>query len=182
MTTATALRVEIGPGKHPLGDDWTTVGTAGSDHECLWGMQRLPFDDDSVDEIYASHVIEHVPWWRTQSAIDEAFRVLRPGGTIELHTIDFAKVVELYLRGEAADGWDERDDVPHGEFMYWVSSRIFSYGQSFSDPQWHKALLDRPYLKRILTRAGFAEIEDAGEPRGAEKHGVSNMGIRAVKP
>ena len=181
MTTATALRVEIGPGKERFGDDWVTVGVSNVDHKCVWGMHRLPFDDDSVDELYACHVIEHIPWWRTQDAFLEAFRVLKSGGTIELHTIDFRKVVDHYMFGSAGD-WEGRADLPYGEFMLWAASRIFSHGKTYGDEQWHKALFDHPYLERCLTRAGFASIEEAGLPRGPEKHGVANMGLKAVKP
>ena len=42
----------------------------------------LPFPDDSVDEVYCSHVLEHL--WRWEPVVLEVFRVLRPGGRFEL--------------------------------------------------------------------------------------------------
>lgn len=178
---ATALRVEIGPGPDRLGDDWVTVGVNdGVDHRRLWGTHTLPFDDNSVDEFYASHVIEHIPWWLVESALSEAARVIRPGGTIEIHTIDFRAVVDRYIFGSCGD-WTDKDGIAGEEPMIWVASRVFSHGKTYADVQWHKSCFDRPYLTRLLTDAGFVEIEDAGEPRGPEKHGVSNMGVRAVK-
>ena len=41
---------------------------------------RLPFDDGAVDTIFASHVLEHIPDYRT--AIRDWFRTLRAGGFI----------------------------------------------------------------------------------------------------
>ena len=41
---------------------------------------RLPFPDDTFDRIIASEVLEHVP--DDQVALDEIFRVLKPGGTL----------------------------------------------------------------------------------------------------
>ena len=41
---------------------------------------RLPFPDDTFDRIIASEVLEHVP--DDQAALDELFRVLKPGGTL----------------------------------------------------------------------------------------------------
>src|SRR5262249_53001175 len=41
--------------------------------------ERLPFDDASFDLFYSHGVLHHTP--DTQRAIDEAHRVLRPGGT-----------------------------------------------------------------------------------------------------
>jgi SAM-dependent methyltransferase len=40
----------------------------------------LPFPDDTFDRIIASEVLEHVP--DDQRALDEIFRVLKPGGTL----------------------------------------------------------------------------------------------------
>lgn len=40
--------------------------------------KRLPFDNDSVDCVYASHVLEHIDDYKT--AIREWFRVLKTGG------------------------------------------------------------------------------------------------------
>lgn len=41
-------------------------------------ISSMPFDDESYDCIYASHVLEHVQ--RDDQAISEIYRVLRPGG------------------------------------------------------------------------------------------------------
>jgi len=41
-------------------------------------LQQLPFDDESYDFIFASHVLEHIP--DDEKAISEIRRVLRPDG------------------------------------------------------------------------------------------------------
>jgi ubiquinone/menaquinone biosynthesis C-methylase UbiE len=41
--------------------------------------EALPFDDESFDAVYSHGVLHHTP--DTQKAIDEVYRVLRPGGT-----------------------------------------------------------------------------------------------------
>jgi SAM-dependent methyltransferase len=45
--------------------------------ECA-DAERLPFDDNSFDLVYSWGVLHHSP--NTPKAIDEVFRVLRPGG------------------------------------------------------------------------------------------------------
>ena len=41
-----------------------------------------PWDDDSVDEIKAFHIMEHIPdWW---GAFTECARILKPEGTLEI--------------------------------------------------------------------------------------------------
>jgi SAM-dependent methyltransferase len=41
---------------------------------------RLPYPDDTFDRIIASEVMEHIP--DDEGALDELYRVLRPGGTL----------------------------------------------------------------------------------------------------
>ncbi|MBU0994020.1 MAG: class I SAM-dependent methyltransferase [Proteobacteria bacterium] len=48
----------------------------GVDHQV--DLQRLPFDDDSYDFLFASHVLEHVP--DDEKAISEIRRILKPKG------------------------------------------------------------------------------------------------------
>ena len=40
----------------------------------------LPFDDNSVDEILLSHVLEHIPTW--ESTVTDIARILKPGGLL----------------------------------------------------------------------------------------------------
>lgn len=42
----------------------------------------LPFPDGSVEEVYASHVLEHILHW--EQVVKEIHRVLKPGGMCEL--------------------------------------------------------------------------------------------------
>lgn len=43
----------------------------------------IPFDDNSIDAIYTSHVIEHVEDCFVQKMFSEAFRVMKKGGCLE---------------------------------------------------------------------------------------------------
>ena len=174
------MRVEIGPGPERLSPDWTTVsavpGTA-VDFLAEWGLDRLPFDDCTVSEIYACHVIEHIGWMNVEAALVEAWRVLRVGGTIEIHTIDFAKAVEVYRSGVKAD--DRTEHV-----MEEINFRLFAYAKRPGDracANWHHGAFDRGYLEWRLEMCGFGSFERVDEPRGPEKHGAYNLGVRGVK-
>lgn len=48
----------------------------GVDHQV--DIQGMPFEDQSYDVVYASHVLEHIP--DDQAAVAEIRRILRPGG------------------------------------------------------------------------------------------------------
>jgi predicted SAM-dependent methyltransferase len=183
--TGTLRKLEIGPRPGRMGPEWSTVGLDTNDytdHICIWGVQTLPFEDGTFDEVYASHVIEHVPWWRVVDALKDAFRVLKSGGGIELHTVDFSVLVTHYLNKTKADGWKGGGKNADGHPTTWLASRLFSYGDYFHDPQWHHSLFDADYLAYCIERAGFVRPERCGPPRGPEKHGVIDLGMKAVKP
>ena len=40
--------------------------------------EELPFEDSSMDMVFSSHVLEHIP--NQQKALNEIYRVLKPGG------------------------------------------------------------------------------------------------------
>lgn len=46
-------------------------------------MHRLPFSRESVEHVFSSHSLEHCMNW--EDVIIEIHRVLKPGGTFELH-------------------------------------------------------------------------------------------------
>jgi predicted SAM-dependent methyltransferase len=57
----------------------------------------LPFDSESVDNIYASHVIEHFSRAEWDDIKHEWVRVLKPGGTIEIRCPEISKVCKKFL-------------------------------------------------------------------------------------
>lgn len=174
------MLLEIGPGETKLGPEWVTVSAAPGaavDYLAEWGWDRLPFSGGTVSELYASHVIEHVPWFRVDAALMEAWRVLAPLGEIELHSIDASALMRDYLAGTMREGVD-------GHPLTAVASRVFSHPRNAADRgcvQWHKSLMDPMYLRWALQRCGFGGFWDVAEPRGPEKHGPYSFGIRAVK-
>lgn len=77
------LKLHLGCGKHPL-EGWVNldqIALEGVDvvfdlNDCK--NKPLPFEDNSVDYIFASHVLEHIQ--DTLSLMEELYRVTKPGG------------------------------------------------------------------------------------------------------
>ena len=166
------MKIEIGGGNSPV-EGFEQL-------ECRWGYEPLPLEDESVDELYASHVIEHIPWWLSQQAIDDAHRVLKVGGTLEVHTVDFRYLTKQYLNGLRADDWTARGHNPDLDSFLSIASRIFSVGDE-DKRNWHRAIFDREYLDRLFSSAGFVDLIRPDWPLGRQKHGPINIGIRGVK-
>jgi SAM-dependent methyltransferase len=87
------IRIDLGGGKIPLEGSLNLDPCHG---EGPW--RRLaqdvpwPVDDNTVDKIYSSHMMEHVPAGAERIAVmNEAWRVLRIGGTFEVRVPMFPR-------------------------------------------------------------------------------------------
>lgn len=188
--------LEIGPGTvtgrsmvFPEAD--TVDGKVGNPTStALWGNEALPFADNTYDLIFASHVLEHVPWYRTAAALKEVHRVLKFGGEFEVYVPDFAYIVHCYQQRRCGDNW--RVFNPDSDWMTWVNGRIFTYGEDAVEllsperpiPQTHhKAVFDFEYLKKCLERAGFRQIVKVphGHRRYGQRHSIPEAGAIATK-
>ena len=171
------IKVEIGPGINRLGNDWIGVGPYAQstvDHICMWGKDNLPFKDGSVDIIYASHVIEHIWWYKVNLALADVYRCLKQDGVVEIWTVNFSAVVQGYLNESCGDAY--RAYNSENDFMRWVNGKIFSHG---NPPTWaHHSCFDTISLKKELMKVGF-EPFPLTIPRGINHD--SNLGIGGIK-
>jgi len=109
------------------------------------------FDDDSIDEIYASHVFEHLGYRdELPTALKECCRTLKPGGRLYVSVPNFGVLCQLFVSGVLT------------EELQWEIVRIVFGGQT--DPyDHHKVGFIEPFLRKFLTEAGFSEIERVEE-------------------
>lgn len=148
--------------------------------------RRLPFANDTFDLIYASHVIEHLPWYSLCEVLQEWVRVLRPGGRLELWVPDGLKVCQSVLAAEndrlvgCPDGWAMLN--PTGDAYLWANGRLF-YGANPHYPSWHKAMYTPKSLVAIMQGLGLRDVRllEAAENSGPDNHGWINLGARGVK-
>lgn len=189
----TGLRcLEIGPGDKPVRgfEALNIVGDGISKHVADAG-KGLPFEDDTFDIIYASHVLEHVPWTHTVSTLKDWRRIIKPGGRLEVWVPNGLKICQRFVEAEqngeipfkAPDDWYRFND--HKDPCVWAAGRIFTYGDgegTLGDPNWHLALFSPRYLRKLLLDAGFGDVseQDRSKVRGYD-HGWINLGFWAVK-
>lgn len=183
--------LEIGPGLNRLPDFETLNIFDGRDVDYVLNLaEKLPFEDNSFDVIYASHVLEHVPWYIQKDVFKELYRILKPDGALEVWVPDGWKIVKTVYDYETnninnthLDGWyrfNEEKDV-----VTWANGRIFTYGDGYGNlyhPNWHKAIYTSKSLKLLFERAGFHNIQQmtSGDVRGYD-HGWINLGIKGTK-
>jgi predicted SAM-dependent methyltransferase len=112
------------------------------------------FADGSIDEIYASHVLEHLDYQRELStALREFRRVLRPGGRVRISVPNFDLLCRLFTHPEL-----------DANQRFHVMRVIF--GGQIDAHDYHKVGLTWEFLHYYLSDAGFldvAHVEEFGE-------------------
>lgn len=100
--------------------------------------------DVSIDEIYASHILEHFPKTETKSVLSEWKRTLKPQGILWLSVPDFDAIVEMYLKsGRILETWVEH----------------LIHGDQLEPYSFHYVCFTYPVLAGILSQVGFSRIE-----------------------
>lgn len=167
------MKLEIGPGNNPLDGDWETIGYK----DFRWGQDRLPYPDNHFSEVYASHVLEHVPWHQTNYALTEALRVLKPGGLAEFWVPDLEYMLDAYNSRQCGDKW--RRFNPEGHPMKWFLGRLFTYGPG--EDNYHRAAFDEIWLAECMETAGFKDVKILRQRTRGTSHGPIDLGVTGCK-
>lgn len=181
-------RLEIGPGPERLAGFETLNVLPGPFTDHVGRAQHPPFPDATFHEVYSSHCIEHVEWFEVEDTIREWVRILKPGGTLEVHTLDATPWMRVLLEfeetgetGGSTGKW--RDDLHKHDPYTHAAGRLMCYSKrGDKGANMHRALITPRYLRRCFERAGLVDLEVVAEPRGRHKHRMVNMGLRGTKP
>lgn len=108
-------------------------------------IDKLTFiDDNSVDLIYASHVLEHFGRWEYKNVLKDWYRLLKKGGTLRLSVPDFGACVQVYNASGLENGLT-------GLVGLFVGGQRNKY-------DYHKMIFDRSTLKDALFDVGFVNV------------------------
>jgi predicted SAM-dependent methyltransferase len=100
------------------------------------------FESNTVELIYACHVLEHFKRDDVEQVLREWYRVLIPGGTIRIAVPDFEAVVKVYQKSKELE----------------LIMGLLYGGQD--DPyNFHRVIFDFKYLKQLLQKVGFTNVE-----------------------
>lgn len=132
------MKLNLGGGSIEI-DGWVNI-----DRKNGQEAYPLPHADNSVDEIRASHILEHFCYADTQAVLNEWCRVLKPGGRIRVAVPDAEKVARAVL-GEADLSGLDPITVLHGGQM--------------DENDVHRTSFNAEGLAFQLRRAGFACVQ-----------------------
>lgn len=80
------LNLACGHVSLPKEEGWINLDKLEGDHvDITCTVPPIPFDDESIDYILASHFLEHVPRGETFiELMNECWRILKPGGIMHI--------------------------------------------------------------------------------------------------
>jgi len=110
------------------------------------------FNECSIEEIFASHLIEHLSYSEFDTAIHEWYRVLKHGGIIILECPDFEALCKEFLKVSEEEKWVSYRKT-------WNSLIKHFYGKQTTPYHFHKNGFTRNRLKSILASVGFRDVE-----------------------
>ena len=150
-TDAGPLRLHIGGEQRRAG--WKILNIApGPNVDYVGDCRDLSrFADGSLDEIYASHVLEHLGYQQELPQTLAAFhRVLKKGGKASISVPDFEVLCRLFL--EPANSASERFHLMR-----------MAYGGQTDCHDVHCVGLTAEFVAEFLARAGFARVDRVRE-------------------
>lgn len=131
---APEIRLDIGAGERRI-EGFTPI-------DRKLGSEAYPLDyaDDSIDEIRASHVLEHFSHREGAAVVEHWAAKLKPGGRLRIAVPNFAWVAERYLAGEP------------------VNVQGYVMGGHGDADDHHGAIFDADALTEIMLAAGLERI------------------------
>ena len=94
------IKINMGCGPRNFGKSWIHIDGGDYDHLDHENIFILPFQDNTVDLLYASHVIEYLDGEEVKILLKEWCRVLKKGGILRVAVPNFKILAELYTSGE----------------------------------------------------------------------------------
>jgi predicted SAM-dependent methyltransferase len=151
-------RLELGSGQHPTpGYIHVDVDPNAWHVDLVCPADRVPLPTEWADEILSIHMLEHLPPVNLKEALRRWHGLLRPGGTLTIHTPN----------GEALS---RAVCSPPDSTSFWLAqSAIYGYGPGpgqCTAPEHlgkrgdHRLLFTFSALGQLLSDAGFEEVED----------------------
>ena len=140
------MKLHLGSGKRYL-EGYIHVDL--SDHEHIDYKQSIDdlkiFEDNSVEEIYASHVFEYFDLEHAKVVLAEWKRVLIKGGILRLAVPDFDNLLKVYEKTS------DIEKILGPLFGKWeITKENYSY---------HKVVYNNKLLTSILEEAGYKNVK-----------------------
>lgn len=151
------IRLNLGSGSAPL------AGYENLDRKTGQEVYPLNYGDSTVDEVRASHILEHFGFREVPAVLREWVRVLKPGGVLKVAVPDFDWIVRQFARAqfpEVPDGVNPlllvSMHTAEGEQVYPTESYLF--GGQDDENDFHKIAFNEWKLSALMRAVGLEDI------------------------
>lgn len=138
------MKLHLGCGKRDFGKDWIHIDGGNFEHLHSHDIVNLPFEDNSVDLIYSSHVIEYFDRTEVVDVLKKWHRVLKPNGTLRLAVPNFGIMSLLYVE----------ENLSLDNFL----GPLYGKMPMGNSTIYHKTVYDFQSLKTVLEGCGFRDV------------------------
>lgn len=138
------IKLNLGCWTRDFGKDWIHIDGGTFPHVHSHDIVNLPFENESVDLIYASHVFEYFDREEGMQVLQKWYKKLKIGGILRIAVPDFESMAKLYIEKK----------IPLAKFLGPL------YGKMSMDDNtiYHKTVYDFDSLKSCLECTGFKTI------------------------
>ena len=140
------MKINMGCGWRNFGSDWIHIDAGAYDHLDHNSIVDLPYENNTVDLIYASHVLEYFDRLEVNKVLSEWHRVLKPGSTLRLAVPNFHVMADLYLN----------KSVDLERFL----GPMYGKMDMSSETIYHKTVYNFKSLKTVLEKNSFKDIKE----------------------
>jgi len=147
------LKLHIGTGSTYL-PGWTNVDIFSFVNADVYSnAMNLPYNRESFDLIYASHVLEHFNRHMILAVLGHWRNLLRPAGILRLAVPDFRAICEYYMKTSS---------------LIQVTGLLYGGQKHFLDV--HHIIFDRETLSDCLYSVGFKTVQEWDWRKTIHKH------------
>ena len=148
------IKLELGSGPKRGINGWTTVDISLAD--ITWDLRRgIPLPNESVNNIYSSHLLEHIAYDQLIPFLHECRRVMKNGGEFSVCVPNFRLYVDAYKDGKLfrnRETWWQPGLIDTGS-----SIDQLNYIAYMKDE--HKYMFDEENLINTLIKCGFSNVQ-----------------------
>lgn len=139
------MKINLGCGHRNFGKDWIHIDGGDYPHLDSKDILNLPYKDNSIDLIYASHVIEYFDRDEIIPIINKWKVKLKNKGILRLAVPNFKEMVKLYLN--------------KGYALTTFLGPLYGKMKMGDETIYHKTTYDFDELKGILNKCGFNKVD-----------------------
>jgi predicted SAM-dependent methyltransferase len=155
------MKLDIGCGRSPKAGYIGVDIVADTHPDIVAPMWEIPVSDNTVDEIFSTHALEHVSKNQVIPTLREWLRLLRPGGKARIEVPDLAWCCRNWLDHRSND---------------WHMDTIF--GNQEHEGEFHKTGFTYEIMRGYLGHAGFV-LDNFSV---IQSHGQDTLVFEAHKP